>query len=180
MLKMRLFIAIDVSGEIKEDIAKLKSFLEDVQGIRTVSDDNLHFTLKFLGDVGEENLEPVKKALSQVRFNPFKLRINKPGCFPNEDYVRVLWVDTEQSDELLSLKNNIDQALPGFKDDYEFRNHLTFARVKHLSPEDKKKVIELITNARVEKKEFLVDKFKLYKSALTPKGPVYEVAASFS
>ena len=83
---------------------------------------------------------------------------------------------------LAELKKKIDGILPNYKDDYKkFNAHLTFARVKYIaSADDKKKLLELITNTRIEKKEFLVDKFKLYKSTLTPEGPQYEVVASFS
>jgi 2'-5' RNA ligase len=69
--------------------------------------------------------------------------------------------------------------LLGYKDDHPFKNHITFARIKYIANEaDKKKIIEALKKP-VEKTDFLVDDFKLYKSDLTPEGPVYELVQEF-
>ena len=136
--------------------------------------------MKFLGEVEGGRVNKITTALSQIKFEPFKLSINKLGLFPNEKRIRVLWVDAGPEKPLVELKQEIDKALPDFKDDYPFQNHLTFARVKYIaSDDDKKRLLELITNKKVEKKEFLADKFTLYKSTLMPEGPVYEVLGVF-
>lgn len=177
---MRLFIAVDLPEEVKQSIEEIKEPLKGIKGVKPVRKENLHLTLKFLGEVEESKVNTMVRALAQIKVNPFKLSINKLGVFPNEKRIRVLWIDVEPAEPLVELKKEIDKALPEFKDDHPFKNHLTFARIKYIaSDDDNKKIIEIITNKQVEKQEFLVDNFKLYKSTLTPEGPVYEVLGSF-
>lgn len=177
---MRLFIAIDLPEDVKQRIEEIKSSLKAIKGIKPVKKENLHLTMKFLGEVDDNKVKKIVDALKQVEFKPFTLFLGRLGFFPNEKRIRVLWVDAVPPEPLLELKKGIDKALPQFKDNHPFQSHLTFARIKCLaSVDDKKKLLELINNTKVEKKEFLVDKFKLYKSTLLPEGPVYEVFAGF-
>ncbi|KYK25752.1 hypothetical protein AYK26_01930 [Euryarchaeota archaeon SM23-78] len=177
---MRLFIAIDLPEGVKQIIEDIKACVKDIKGVKPVRKENLHLTMKFLGEVDDNKVKVIITALSQIKFNPFKLSINKIGFFPNEKRIRVLWVDAGPIEPLKELKQEIDQVLPDYKDDHPFSSHLTFARIKYIASEDdKKKIMELITNKQVEKKEFLVDKFKLYKSTLMPEGPIYEFVKVF-
>ena len=177
---MRLFIAIDLSEQAKESIEKIKSELKGIKGIKPVAKENIHLTLKFLGEVADDKVPEIVRALSQVKLKPFNISISKMGVFPNEHRIQVLWVDAEPAEPLFELKKQIDVALPRFKDDHPFKNHITFARIKYIANDaDKKKIVELITNRQVDKTELLVDKFRLYKSELTPQGPIYEVVEEF-
>jgi 2'-5' RNA ligase len=177
---MRLFIALDLSIDAKESIEGLKKGLIGIKGVKPVAKENIHITLKFLGEVADNKVNLIIQALSLVKFEKFKLTLGKLGVFPNENKIQVLWVDAEPTEPLLELKKQIDAALPSFKDDHPFKNHLTFARVKYIANEsDKKKILESIKKP-VEKSEFSVDKFVLYKSELTPAGPVYDVIKQFS
>lgn len=178
---MRLFIATDLSEEVKQEIERIKQPFAGIKGVKPVKKENIHITLKFLGDVEENYISRIKDALSKVSFEPFKLNLNKIGYFPNGKQIRVLWIDAVPIEPLRELKQKIDAALPEYKDDHpSYSVHLTFARIKYIaSDDDKKKLLELLTNTKVEKKEFLVDKFKLYKSTLTLEGPVYGVVAGF-
>ena len=177
---MRLFIAIDLPEEVKQSIEEIKTPLKNIKGVKPVKKENIHLTLKFLGEVDDDKINKIIRALSQIKFKPFTLSLDKIGVFPDEKRIRVLWVNAEPEDPLKGLKQAIDKALPGFKDDHPFKNHLTFARIKYLtSDNDKKKILELITNKQVDNKDFLVDKFKLYKSTLTPQGSIYEVLREF-
>ena len=172
---MRLFIALDLSDDAKQSIEELKKGLIGIKGVKPVAKENLHITLKFLGEVADDKVLVITQALSLVKFKKFNLTLGKLGVFPNEDKIQVIWVDTEPMDQLMKLKQQIDHSLPNFKDDHPFKNHLTFARVKYIANEsDKKKILDVIKNGKVEKAEFLVDKIVLYKSKLTPEGPVYE------
>ena len=151
-----------------------------MKGVKPVKKQNIHLTLKFFGEVKDNQTSKIAEALSRISFNPFKLSLNNLGFFPNEKRIRVLWISAQPEEPLRQLKQEIDKALPRFEDNHPFKSHLTFARVKYIADEnDKRKILELITNTRVDKKEFLVDKFTLYKSTLMPEGPVYDVIASF-
>jgi len=176
---MRLFIAIDLPQKAKESIERIKEGLKGIKGVKPVAKDNIHITLKFLGEVPDGKAEEIAKALSKVKFKPFNISISKTGVFPNEQRIQVLWIDAEPEQPLVALKQEIDKALPAFKDDHPFKNHITFARIKYISSDaDKKKIVEALKKP-VEKIEFPVNKFRLYKSDLTPAGPVYEVVKEF-
>jgi len=177
---MRLFIAIDLPEEAKENIEKLKQELKGIKGVKPVDRANIHLTLKFLGEVSDGKADEIAKALNQVKFKPFKTFISKTGVFPSEDRIQVLWVDAMPAEPLFELKKQIDEALLMFKDDHAFKNHITFARIKYIANEsDKKKILDIL-KIPVAKTEFKVNKFRLYKSDLTPKGPVYDVVKEFA
>ena len=178
---MRLFIATDLSEEVKQEIERIKQPFAGIKGVKPVRKENIHVTLKFLGEVYEDKVDQIKDALAHITFEPFYMSLNKIGCFPDEKRIRVLWVDAEPAKPLADLKKKIDAALPNFIDDYkEFNVHLTFARIKYFaSKDDKKKMLELLTNIQVEKKEFYIDKFKLYQSTLTPEGSIFKVLESY-
>ncbi|MBN2052307.1 RNA 2',3'-cyclic phosphodiesterase [Candidatus Woesearchaeota archaeon] len=177
---MRLFLAIDLSEEAKQSIERVKEGLKGIKGVKPVAKDNIHLTLKFLGEVDDDKVDGIINALSQVKFQPFNIFLNKPGAFPNENRISVLWVDASPAEPLIVLKKDIDKALPRFKDDHPFKTHITFARVKYIAnQDDKKKIIDLLRKP-VDRIEFSVDKFILYKSTLLSEGPVYEVVKEFS
>jgi 2'-5' RNA ligase len=176
---MRLFIAIDLPERAKENVEKLKLELKGLKGVKPVSKDNIHLTLKFLGEVSDNKADEIAKALEQVKFKPFKTSISKMGVFPNENRILVLWIDAEPAEPLFELKKQIDAVLPKFKDDHPFKTHITFARIKYIANEsDKKKILDILKKP-VEKTEFLVNKFRLYKSDLQPTGPIYNVLKEF-
>jgi 2'-5' RNA ligase len=176
---MRLFIAIDLPEKAKDNIEKLKSGLKGIKGVKPVDRANIHLTLKFLGERTDNRTDEIVKALGKIKFKPFKISISKTGVFPNEDRIQVLWVDAIPAESLFELKKQIDEALPKFKDDHAFKNHITFARIKYIANDsDKNKLLDIL-KMPIAKTEFIVDKFKLYKSDLTPKGPVYEAVGEF-
>jgi RNA 2',3'-cyclic 3'-phosphodiesterase len=177
---MRIFVAIDIPEEARESIEEIKSDFKPLRGLRFVEKDNIHITLKFLGEVDEEIIPDMISALEHVKVKPFKLSISKMGVFPNENNMRVLWVDAEPAEPLSELKRRIDVALPGARDDHPFKNHITIARITTTEPEAMRKINELVMKKSVEKKEFTVRKFMLYSSKLTPEGPVYEVLSVFN
>jgi len=176
---MRIFIAVELPGAIRENIELLKADFRPVRGLRFVSTENIHITLKFLGEVSDDKIKLVISALKKVKFSPLKMSLGRIGVFPDEKNIRVLWVDAEPEEPLARLKEAIDAALPRFKDDHPFKSHITIARVGMLSHDDKKRFIELVANKHVAKKDFSVQKFTLFKSTLTPGGPVYEKIAEF-
>ena len=92
--------------------------------------------------------------------------------------MKVVWVGVEPENSIVALQQKIEKSLAGlFEQDTRFTSHLTLARVKFVK--DKKMFIENLKKLAAEKKEFLVSSFKLIKSTLTPKGPVYETIAEF-
>lgn len=172
---MRLFIAIDIPEEAGEEIRRIQEKLGS-DGLKTVS--SFHMTHKFLGEVSEERAGWLKEKLKAVRHRAFEARLSGIGVFPNEKYIRVVWVGLEPAGELTSLHKKIDEAIgKEYPDDYKFTPHVTLARVRLI--QDKKGFVEMIKKIKVDGKKFRVNEFKLKKSTLTRAGAVYEDVASF-
>lgn len=166
---MRAFIAVELSDELKQ---KLEALGRELEGplLRPVGPENLHMTLVFLGDIDEGMREKVVGELKGISAKPFTLTIRGAGVFPNENFIRVVWAGAE-SGELAGLQKQIAEKMHslGFKRE-QFSPHITIARAKG-------KVDVGAFLSRHAGEEFgscTVDRVLLKKSALTPKGAVYE------
>lgn len=167
----RLFIAIELPEEIKRTFS---SFCMEVPGVRWVPPEQIHLTLRFLGDVLPQTFMEIKKALADVTFASFPLTVRGVGHFPPHGHPRVLWVGTEESRPLLTLQQKIEAAVVGagiLPEERRFSPHLTLARIK----EDASAAV-----ARFEAKHrellfppFNVNEFILFSSVLTPKGATH-------
>ncbi|MBI2657093.1 RNA 2',3'-cyclic phosphodiesterase [Candidatus Woesearchaeota archaeon] len=173
---MRLFIAIDFN-ELKDYFLVLQQLLPKNAGLSLVN--SFHLTLKFLGDVQPEDVDSIISSLKKIDFRPSSVFLDSVGIFPSENYIRVVWVGLKPEGTILELQKSIDEALkPLFKKEKEFKAHVTLARVKY--PQDKKRFLEELKKIKVENKKIEVRDFRLVKSALGPKGAVYDDLAVFS
>jgi len=184
---MRLFIAIGIPKQIKEALQKCSNELQqvikqnDLAKCNFVDVNNMHLTLKFLGEVNEQKLNDIKDALYEIDFESFNAQLSNVGIFPNENHVRVVWVGIKDGKHILKLQKDIEEKMDaiGFeKDNKEFHPHLTLARVKFVK--DKSRFTELLKKIEVDNVEFNVNGFSLIQSTLTPEGPVYKVLAIYS
>jgi 2'-5' RNA ligase len=172
---MRLFLAINLPKEIKNQIVELGEMLKDYARLKCVEEKNLHITLKFLG---ESDTDTVISALEGVAFKPFVASLRGLGTFPNMDYIKVIWAGCEKgSDEIVTLHDRIESVLNEFKKDNNFHPHATIARVK--SVRDKKGLVDSIQQSR-DFGELEVKSFELMKSELLIDGPQYEIIKSFN
>lgn len=159
---MRTFIAIEIPEKIKEEIVKIQNSLLEFSGKKTEFE-NLHLTLKFLGEVDEKQLDLIKEKLRKIKLNSFEAEINSVGIFSD----RIIWIGIKNCDE---LQKEIDEKLSGlFEKEERFMGHLTIARIKKIN--DKKKFREEIKKIKMN---FVVKNFNLKKSKLTKNGPIYE------
>ena len=172
---MRLFVALDLK-EIKTEASRLKQLIKE-RGLNLT--EGAHLTLKFLGETDESKAKKIVERLGCVRSEPFKIRTDSIGFFPNEKNPKVVWWGIEESPEVMRLHEAIETALAefGFRNDFRFHPHITLARVKFL--QDKKKFLEKVRRLKPETNEVRVDRFILFKSTLTPEGPVYDVVEEF-
>jgi RNA 2',3'-cyclic 3'-phosphodiesterase len=130
---MRLFVAFDIPTGIRSAIsALLQEFRPVAPQAKWVRAENIHITLKFLGQTEPSKLQAVQSALAAIRSDqPVRLDFRGLGFFPNEKRPRVFWIGTESSSNLKTLAADIDQALHqlGFPpEDRPFTPHLTLAR----------------------------------------------------
>lgn len=175
---VRCFIALDISDHIRRDfeviIDRLKKHDADVKWVPV---NNIHLTLKFLGNTKEKVLPEIRDHLFNVvlSYNPFYIRIYTTGVFPNKKHPRVIWIGVGDSDILKNLHNDIENAMVlfGFKKEHKaFNPHLTIGRVR-----SQKGIMYLVRDLDMFKdKEFgniHVKKIKLMKSELKPQGAIY-------
>ena len=108
---MRLFIAINLTKEIKDYLWKLKEEFRSSGKIRFTPKKDYHITLKFLGEVKEENLESIKQKLSNINYNLFNVSLYKLGHF---NY-GVLWIGLNQKEKVLGLAKKVDEELIEFQ-----------------------------------------------------------------
>ncbi|MBN1156657.1 RNA 2',3'-cyclic phosphodiesterase [Candidatus Woesearchaeota archaeon] len=172
---MRTFIAIELPEEAKKYLEILQQEFRQ-KGMTLAK--GFHLTLKFLGDVDGSRLEKVKEKLMEIKVNSFKLSLSNLGVFPNRHNPRVLWVGINPDECVRKLQEQVEEKLKSFnfEKDHRFHPHITLARIKFL--EDKEKLL-LKLKIPVEKKEIDVNSFILFKSTLTPSGPVYEAIEEF-
>ena len=102
MTGIRCFVAVDLPGDMREEIGRLQSRIA-TEGLRLVRPELVHITIKFLGDVPETGMEKLKEALAAVRASPFAARVAGMGVFPGRS-VRVVWLGLEGDFTILSDK----------------------------------------------------------------------------
>lgn len=174
---MRLFIGIEVpqSPKLLEIFEIVKNTGAD---IKLVEPYNIHITLLFLGEVRDDRVEEVKDSMSGLKFNKFKVTLKGLGAFPNLTRPRVVWVGiVEGQQQLRQIRSYILNELLKRKirpeDDKDFSPHLTIGRVK--SYNSISNLINTINeNMNVDIGTFEVNNVVLFKSTLTPKGPIYD------
>ena len=183
MSVIRAFIAIDLTPEIVQHLeqvsTQLKNRLEGVP-VRWVPVDNIHLTLKFLGDVSLANVEMLKKILQTEvdGHHAFEISVGGLGAFPSPRRPRVVWVGVEAPAELIAVQNGVENAMArlGYaREERPFSPHLTLGRVsRNAVGRDERLIGESIEAIKLG---FLgvarVNEVHLYKSDLQPNGAVY-------
>ncbi len=162
---MRCFIAIKFDpGEM---IINMMEDLKNNFKVKLVERENIHATIKFLGEIDEKMLDMIIKKMEEIKFSRFSAKLTGMGAFPNERRARVIWIGIK-SDEFLQLGNRINDILKNIGEN-NFSPHLTVARLKESSD-----VSDFIKNYRnTFFGEYDISSFSLFKSTLTPAGPIY-------
>lgn len=169
-IDVRCFVAVDVDESLKD---RIKALQKQLRGdVKLVEPENLHFTLKFLGEASDEILAEVSNHLKTVAsgFGPFDARIHGTGVFPDINYIRVVWLGCSQ---LLPLQQVVEEVLaPMFKKEKPIP-HLTIARVRSAKGmQDVKDFVDKNKDADIG--TMCVNRIKLKKSTLSLQGPIYE------
>ena len=170
---MRIFISIDIPEEVRKEIEKIQDKLPEFYGKKTESE-NLHLTLKFLGEIDEEKIKKVKEKLKEIEFNKFETKIDSIGVF-SEKFIRIIWLHMTNCDE---LQKKIDESLKDlFSEEDRFMSHLTIARVKSIK--DKKEFLEDLEKIEIPEINFNVENFRLKESVLVKEGPRYKMIEEY-
>lgn len=181
---MRTFIAIELPEPIKNSLAKLINKLKDTgSDVKWVAPENIHLTLKFLGERDDKKVDRISEILDEVAkvHKAFPIQISALGAFPNLNSPRVIWVGIDQGDtETKNIFKDLEDLICKVgipKEDRSFSSHITIGRTR--STRGLAKLTQELTSLNEsigkENLNFTAGSITLFKSTLTPKGPIYDV-----
>jgi len=181
---VRTFLACQISRQTRNGIARaarsLSRFNDAVRWVRT---EQLHLTIKFLGDVRDADVPALCDALTAATHNtaPFDLTLTRLGCFPPKGPVRVIWAGHNDTPEtLVRLVHSVETQLEplGFaRERRPFTTHITLGRVKTDTTGDRLRSVVGKTSLQPTKDS--IDMLTLFESHLSPKGPTHIPLATF-
>jgi len=194
----RCFLAIDIDQDLVQKIEGVqKEFKKTNNNVKYVEKENLHFTLKFFGNITDNKIVNIKEAINTVLTkvesssidNSYyannqaktELAIEGIGTFPNKNYMKVLWIGTKNNNFLTNLQKELDLEFEklGFKKEKNFKTHLTIGRIRNLKDKKEFKLkIEELQDINIGTMN--ISKISLKKSELTPKGPIYSDIETFN
>jgi 2'-5' RNA ligase len=185
--KIRAFIAVPASDEVKEIVAKTVGELKAAgASVKWVEPENVHLTLKFLGNITAEDVEKLRVRLREAlgSYSSFDVTAGKVGCFPGGRRApRVIWIGLEGAiDRLKEIAVKVDETCAGLGFDPEtrpFKAHLTIGRVRRGSG-GLRELGESIGSIGFKPLKLQVDRVNLVRSRLSPQGPTYTVLESIA
>lgn len=179
MATIRAFICFEIPKEVSYSLRNLIHNLKTCgRGVRWVGHNGIHLTLKFLGEVEEQQIAETESKLEHIasNFHPFSISISGPGVFPNIKKPRIFWVGLDEPTEYIQrIQQDIEKTLVplGFEEEKRrFSPHLTLGRVKFNGPTIEKIARELLRTT-IKKQKFSVNELVLMKSDLQPGGAHY-------
>ncbi|MFQ5608270.1 MAG: RNA 2',3'-cyclic phosphodiesterase [Candidatus Zixiibacteriota bacterium] len=187
---LRLFVAFELPELLRRRLAEAIERLRryDQRAVKWVDPENMHLTLKFLGETAPEKLGAIKASLgaqlggNSVVSGAFKMTSQTLGAFPNLKRPRVFWADCAGGDfgRLAEFAERIDETLSGLgfeKETRAFKAHLTLGRVRRPKPAshpaDLTELINQLKAYKYEPIDFEFNRLVLFQSELTREGPIY-------
>lgn len=183
MSVFRAFVAVDLPEDVLEQLDQVLRLLRENIGdkrVRWVPVENLHLTLKFLGDVSRSNVDVLREIIENVvaAHKEFAFSVGGVGAFPSPLRARVIWAGVQAPPELMAVQRSIDveTARLGYRtENRPFKPHLTLGRVtRNAGPKDVQHIASALKEIKVG---FLgvvpVKEIRLFQSNLQPNGAVY-------
>jgi len=181
---MRAFIAIELPCAVKEYLGRFQNKLKtSASDIKWVNPENIHLTLKFLGEIEDKTTDEIKEILETVscRRLAFYIRLSTLGAFPKINSPRIIWTGIDKgADETKEIAAELEERIAKIgipKEDKPFSAHLTIGRTRSaFNRENLAKTLVALQGEIIQDNiEFRADKLTLFKSTLTPQGPVYTI-----
>jgi 2'-5' RNA ligase len=173
----RLFVAIRPPPPVRMQLLDL---MGGVAGARWLSEDQLHLTVRFIGEVDRHLARDVDAALSGVHHPRFSIALNGLGAFDRRGEPVTLWAGVAPHEPLRALHKKLDQALVRVGVEAERRAYMPHVTIARL-PRGAGPVGSLVEQwGGVAGPPFVVEEFCLFESRLTPEGPVYDVAERYA
>jgi 2'-5' RNA ligase len=173
---VRLFVALGIPGNVAQSIMLVQG---GVPGAHWQAREQLHLTLRFIGEVDGRDAAMLEDALAGIVAPAFTLQLHGVGQFGNNQ-PHALWAGTRRNEALEHLQRKVDAAIRRVgqaQDAHKFIPHVTLARMRN--PETGKVMEWLAHNALYTSAEFQVGAFRLYSSRLTSDGSIYRVEQDY-
>ncbi len=181
---IRSFIAFDINNPaVQNRLSKVQALvLQTGADVKLVETENIHVTMRFLGDIPSGMVDKIYDEMKSVQFVPFTVRLKSVGVFPSLSYPRVVWAGiAEGANELRSIFEQLEPRLRGLcfaADAHGFSPHLTIARVR--SGRNKGQLSDFVkANSNFDFGSIEADCLRLKRSVLSPKGPTYSTLREF-
>ncbi|MEK6847485.1 MAG: RNA 2',3'-cyclic phosphodiesterase [Nanoarchaeota archaeon] len=179
MAEKRIFISIPMPSEVIKEVARIQEQLKKkLQFIgKTTELENLHLTLKFLGEINDDALKKVKEELLKIKFKPLKLKLGHVGAFSYKNMPRIVWIKI--LGDASKIQKQVDESLQEiFPKEERFMSHLTIARIKYVK--DIKYAKEYLKHLNLPQISWTENKIQLKESTLKPQGPAYTTLEEYS
>ncbi len=169
----RIFIAVDFPDNVINEVARVQEILGKRKFTGKLTElENLHLTLKFLGEIEENKVEAVKKRLKEIKFEEFEARLEDIGSFNFRGMPRIVWIKIGGRG-IFNLQRKVDEKMLelGFEKERRFMSHITITRIKYVK--DKKGFVEYVKEIGLKEIKFKINEFKLKESELRELGHIY-------
>ena len=178
----RLFIAVPVPEPVKSRLMKLKL---NIPGAKWTPSDQIHITLKFIGEIDGLTFSDIRQKLSEIKMQSFSIILKgvgyfPPGSFSKRSGPRVLWSGLEDKENITKLRNKIENNLNKMgigREGRKFHPHVTLARLKNTNVQKISEFISVYSEFLTE--PFLIEEFRLYSSRLLSQGAVHKIEAVY-
>lgn len=172
-MKKRLFIAILLPESIQE---RLQALCSGLPGARWVGPEQMHLTLRFIGEVDGDCFLDICSALEKISATPLSLQLDGLGFFPPRKQPRVLWVGVSPNEDLLRLHHQVNALLNSIglePEQRKFAPHITLARLKNTPTSRLSRYLEYF--GLFQTHPFTVEGLHLYSSILSSKGACHSI-----
>lgn len=176
---VRVFIALTFEEGVIQECARIQEILGSWKFHGKMTElENLHLTLKFLGEIDEQKLKEVRESLKNIKEKSFECKLDHAGIFSVHGKPKIVWLKLNGRG-IFDLQKKIDEALEScFKKEERFMSHLTIARTKYVN--DKAGFRKYVENMGVKEVSFKIKSFQLIRSDLQTSGPVYNIIEEYS
>lgn len=176
---MRLFVALSLPEEVRHGLARL---CYGLPGVRWVAPENLHVSLRFIGEVDGGAMQDIDAALAGIRAPGFTLELGGIGHFGNAGKLRAVWAGVKPEPALQHLHDKVESAVvrAGIEPERQrYKPHVTLARPNQ-PPHPAKLQEFLALHSLYRSRPFAVTHFTLYSSFTSGEGPIYRAEQSYA
>ncbi len=172
---IRLFVALKIPEEVKAKVNEIRRNISpEHEGLRWESNDKLHLTLKFIGEVEDSLVKPISGALSFIEeYDKFFCSLTQFGFFFKRQEAKILWLGLNTDKRIYNLVDKVNSELEQFsitREERKFKAHLTLLRIKRKVDDD---FIKKFRSFKIPEIKFIAGEIALIKSELLPGGSKY-------